>query len=252
VLEKSQSTPSPSSTTEDQKPTDSPQTIKVSQLRKIASIYFNNNEYFLDAEDRKILSDSASWFTGDNQHSCFIEGNTDIKRGVDNVLLSKNRAEAVRKYMMRNLLIYNCSSVWFASTRPVAFGTSQKALSMNRRVDIFVKESVEEAPQVTQSSVAKISLDLMRITFNRNEYFLDARDRAILLRNVTTAIKARCLNITLQGSRDTTKGLPNETIAENRAKAVKIFMRAQYPLLKFIVAPAAISSNREVAISCSS
>jgi outer membrane protein OmpA-like peptidoglycan-associated protein len=219
-------------------------------LKKVGTIYFNNNEYFLDAGDRKILSQLAISFNENQVQSVFIEGNTDIRQGVDNVLLSQNRAEAVRNFLLNRNSLPSYSTMWFAASKPVAVGTSPQALSANRRVDIYIPMVVEESITPAQAQEKKIVMTLNPVTFNRNEYFLDAGDRATLVNDVANAVKNKCTKITLRGSRDATNGKPNATIVENRVKAVQAFMKPQYPALRFGVQPAFISATREVQISC--
>jgi uncharacterized repeat protein (TIGR02543 family) len=238
-------TPKPTPT-----PTPTPTAIKVSKLKKVGTIYFNNNEYFLDAGDRKTLVDLADSFKIDEIQSVFIEGNTDVRQGVDNILLSQNRAEAVRNYLFNRNSNPTYSTMWFAASKPVAVGTSLQALAANRRVDIYVPMLVEEVVAPIQAAEKKIVMTFGPIAFNRNEYFLDAGDRATLVNNVANAVKNKCTKITLRGSRDATNGKPNATIVDNRVKAVQAFMKVQYPALRFGVQPAFISPTREVLISC--
>jgi outer membrane protein OmpA-like peptidoglycan-associated protein len=219
-------------------------------LKKVGTIYFNNNEYYLDAGDRKTLLSLADSFKIDGIHSVFIEGNADIRQGVDNDLLSQNRAEAVRNYLFSRNSNPTYSTMWFAATRPVAVGTSPQALAENRRVDIYVPILVEEVLTPTQTAERKIVMTLRPVAFNRNEYFLDAGDRATLVNDVATAVKNKCTKIALRGSRDVTNGKPNATIVDNRVKAVQAYMKVQYPALRFGVQPAFISPTRDVRISC--
>jgi outer membrane protein OmpA-like peptidoglycan-associated protein len=220
-------------------------------MEKIGTIYFKNNEYFLDAKDRTELKEISQQINDANFKTVIIQGNTDIKQGVDNFWLSKARAEAVSNYLsgLASAPLYN--RVWYASRRPVAIGIDKVSLALNRRVEIYAQVSVEK-PASTGSVEPKqtISMTFDDISFNRNEAFLDAGDRKSLLNTVQIMAKSGCTQVFLKGSHDSSKGSVNAFIGTNRAKAVRKFMAGLLPSLKFRMEPEFVSTERVVEIRC--
>jgi uncharacterized repeat protein (TIGR02543 family) len=247
-------TPSPSPTAKPSasaKPIVKPDTVKASALQRIGSIYFRNNEYFLDAKDRSALYEISIQIRSKNFKTIIVQGNTDVKKGVDNYWLSKARAESVSGYLTKlaKSPIYN--RVWYAAKRPAAIGLDKKSLALNRRVEIYAQVVIEK-PKPASSASAKPALarSYPSISFNRNESFLDAGDRKSLLATVQSMAKLECTNVYLKGSRDSSNGSVNSYIVTNRVSAVKRFMSDILPTLKFQVEPEVISENREVTIRC--
>ncbi|CAN2183788.1 Listeria/Bacterioides repeat [Candidatus Nanopelagicaceae bacterium] len=248
--------PSPSaSATPDATPkptvTPKPTTVKVSELKLIGTIYFNNNEYFLDAKDRSSLVEISTLVKKSKFETVLIQGNTDIKQGVDNYWLSKSRAEAVSNYLadLANGPFYN--RVWYASKRPIAVGLDKKSLALNRRVEIYAQVTVEKlTAAVTTASQAPLARSFEAISFNRNEYFLDAADRKSLVDSVQNMAKLGCAQVYLKGSHDKTRSSVNAYIGANRVNAVKKFMAGLLPTLKFSIEPEFVSADRVVQIRC--
>ena len=215
-------------------------------------IYFNTNEYFLDATDRKTISSISMQVRTMQQPVITVEGNTDIKKGVDNVWLSKARAEAVANLLSKDISDNSISVAWYASTRPAVVGLDKQALAKNRRVEIFAIQQLPVAQESTTSKAANlnVSRSFDPITFNRNEYFLDAGDRKALIGYAQEMEVARCMNISVVGTRDATRGGLNETIALLRAKAVADYLKSIDGRLKIARLSQAISNVREAAVSC--
>jgi outer membrane protein OmpA-like peptidoglycan-associated protein len=213
-------------------------------------VYFNNNEYFIDGTDIATIKEVAAQLKKTHYKEVLIKGNTDIKLGVDNVWLSKARAEAVANTLNRYLKVPNLIRAWYASTKPVAIGLDKASLAKNRRVEIYALEEVDAAPSPTPAVTAtseKISFN--PVTFNRNEYFLSAQARKDLVADVQNLYKSGCTKVTLVGTEDGTRGgLPDLGLL--RAKAVRDFMKSLNPALTFDSLKKAISITREVRISC--
>ncbi len=231
--------------------TPKPTTVKVSELKQIGTIYFNNNEYFLDAKDRSSLVEISALVKSSKFETVIIQGNTDIKQGVDNYWLSKARAEAVSKYLasLTNGPFYN--RVWYASKHPIAVGLDKKSLALNRRVEIYAQVTVEKPTvAVTGAPQVPVSRGFDSISFNRNEYFLDATDRKSLVETVQSMAKLGCTQVYLKGSHDKTKSSVNAYIGANRVNAVKKFMAGLLPSLKFSIEPEFVSADRVVQIRC--
>jgi outer membrane protein OmpA-like peptidoglycan-associated protein len=241
-------TPSPTPTA-----TKKPQSMKTSALTLVGTVYFNNNEYFIDGSDIATIKGVAAQLKKTHYKEVLVKGNTDIKLGVDNVWLSKARAEAVANTLNKYLKVPNLIRAWYASTKPVAIGLDKASLAKNRRVEIYALEEVDATAAPTPSPQASVStgdLILTPVSFNRNEYFLSAQARKDLVADVQNLFKAGCRNVALVGTEDGTRGgLPNMGLL--RAKAVRDFMKSLDPALTFDSLKKAISINREVRISCS-
>ena len=223
----------------------------ISQLKKVAVIYFNTNEYFLDTEDRSRITAAALAIKNSSVKMVYVEGNTDVKKGVDNIWLSRARAEAVSDLLHSLVSKATVNRMWYADKRPVAPGVSKADLALNRRVEIFIPVTAEKMQSSTSSTPqVKFSRNFTPVTFNRNDFYLDAKDRKTLQRMAGSAAAIKCLNISLIGSRDSTKGTPNETIALDRIRAVRNYLHALYPAFRFVSEDVRISSTREVQISC--
>jgi outer membrane protein OmpA-like peptidoglycan-associated protein len=228
-----------------------PKTVVVTQMEKIGTIYFKNNEYFLDARDRTELKEISQHINNANFKTVIIQGNTDIKQGVDNVWLSKARAEAVSNYLsgLASAPFYN--RVWYASRRPVAIGIDKVSLALNRRVEIYAQVTMEKPASIGSIEPKQtISKTFDDISFNRNEAFLDASDRKSLLNIVRLMAKSGCTQVFLKGSHDRTKSAINEHIGNNRANAVRKFMAGLLPSLTFRMEPEFVSAERVVEIRC--
>jgi len=241
-------TPSPTPTA-----TKKPQSMKTSALTLVGTVYFNNNEYFIDGTDIATIKGVAAQLKKTPYKEVLVKGNTDIKQGVDNVWLSKARAEAVANTLNKYLSVPNLIRAWYASSMPVAIGLDKASLAKNRRVEIYALEEVDATATPTPSPKASVSagdLILTPVTFNRNEYFLSAQARKDLVADVQKLFKAGCRYVALVGTEDGTRGgLPNMGLL--RAKAVRDFMKSLDPALTFDSLKKAISITREVRISCS-
>jgi hypothetical protein len=218
----------------------------------IGVVYFNSNEYFLDAEDRKTLDDLIIFIKNVNHQSLTVSGHTDSQDGLDSYWLSNIRAETVANYITKYVQIPALNRIWNASTKPAAIGLDSKSLSLNRRVEIYLP--VEDVvPILSPSTVAKtpVKKSYKSISFNRNEYFLDAGDRKSILSTVKSMAKIGCTKVFLKGSSEKTKGSAGFNIATSRVKAVKKYMLTLLPKLKITSESSFVSSLRVVKIRCS-
>jgi outer membrane protein OmpA-like peptidoglycan-associated protein len=110
-----------------------------SVMRKIGTIYFASGTYLLDAKSMSTLKALAVKIASSNPTVVLSYGHTDNRGGVNNTLLSKNRARAVAKLLRSLLPGQKLASGWFASTKPITTGTSALDLARNRRVEIYIK-----------------------------------------------------------------------------------------------------------------
>ena len=230
-----------------------PGTTAMSQLKRIGIVYFNTNEYFLDVQDRKSLRAIASKISDSGPTVVYVEGNTDARKGVDNVWLSKSRAEAVSSFLQKSFSPPLYNRMWFAASRPAAPNITKADLALNRRVEIFVPQILDNSnKELSETPALKIAKSFPSITFNRNDYFLDAKDRVTLKDIVKDAADEKCTIFSLVGTRDQSIGVNNSNIAENRVNAVRRYITNIYPKIQFKNIQIQTSSVREVRISCSS
>jgi outer membrane protein OmpA-like peptidoglycan-associated protein len=108
-------------------------------MRKIGSIYFASGTYLLDAKSISTLKALAAKISSTNPAVVLSYGHTDNRGGVDNSLLSKNRAKAAAKILRSLLPGQKLATGWFAATKPINTGTSARDLAKNRRVEIYIK-----------------------------------------------------------------------------------------------------------------
>lgn len=67
-----------------------------------------------------------------------VQGHTDIRGGVDNSVLSRNRAQETIKFLQRLLPDVKFKIGYFASTKPAADNSTKEGLAANRRVEIAI------------------------------------------------------------------------------------------------------------------
>jgi outer membrane protein OmpA-like peptidoglycan-associated protein len=108
-------------------------------MKKIGTIYFASGTYFINDASKKAIKDLALAVTKSNPSTILTYGHTDKKGGTDNLLLSQNRAKAVARLIRGLLPDQKIVTGWYASSKPVATGTSKAGLAKNRRVEIYIK-----------------------------------------------------------------------------------------------------------------
>jgi len=107
-------------------------------MKKLATVRFALNTYYLNAEAKIALKKIAAVIMQSPIKTVLIYGNTDIQKGVDNVWLSHQRAISAFTYIRTFLSGKTIKLGWFAGTKPVASGKTQSAYAKNRRVEIWV------------------------------------------------------------------------------------------------------------------
>jgi outer membrane protein OmpA-like peptidoglycan-associated protein len=124
--------------------TDKPEIKVVNQqptkkMEKIGTVYFASGTYFFNDAAKKTLAKIAGLIRSKSPEVILSYGHSDIKGGIDNVLLSKNRAMAVRKYLSAALDGRKIGTGWYAATKPINLGKNLSDLAKNRRVEVFIK-----------------------------------------------------------------------------------------------------------------
>jgi outer membrane protein OmpA-like peptidoglycan-associated protein len=112
--------------------------VALPELKTLGKVYFNTDEYFLDAKDRKYLKAVANKAKKTGSKSVLILGHTDVKKGVDNTWLSKSRANAVAKFLKQFDIKAKITEAWFGPRKPAKTGLDKVSLALNRRVEIYL------------------------------------------------------------------------------------------------------------------
>ena len=98
-------------------------------------VYFDTDEYAIDAEDRAILDSQATWLQRNPTVRVTIEGHAD-ERGTReyNLALGDRRANAAKNYLAsRGVNPARMNVISWGKERPVAEGSDESAWAQNRR-----------------------------------------------------------------------------------------------------------------------
>ena len=87
----------------------------------------NNDKLNAIARTAKILKYTKIW----------LYGYTDIKKGVDNTWLSRQRANNARSYLQNLLPKVSIHIKYFGPANPAAKGKNRAAFTLNRRVEVY-------------------------------------------------------------------------------------------------------------------
>lgn len=109
------------------------------EMSKLGTVHFALGSTALSNTAKSSLSLLAARLNSMTNHTVLLYGNSDSQTGVNNSLLSKDRAIAVRDYILPLLKGKVINIGWFAATKPAVVGTSKSAYAANRRVEIWVK-----------------------------------------------------------------------------------------------------------------
>lgn len=101
-------------------------------------VYFDTNKFNLDAKDRADIRAVAKIIIEQGFKNIVVNGHTDLRGGVDNQVLSRNRSNATFNYLKELVPGLNVTIGAFASTKPAVKGTSAEALASNRRAEVGV------------------------------------------------------------------------------------------------------------------
>ena len=109
------------------------------QMHKIGTIYFANGTSFINDAGKKTLDKVIAIIQQQGPEVILSYGHTDIKGGVDNTALSRNRAKVTADYLSQALAGTKVKSGWFAATQPISTGETKADLAKNRRAEIYIK-----------------------------------------------------------------------------------------------------------------
>ena len=123
-------------------PTPSPAATNVqptAEMKKVETFYMASGSYFLNDATKISLKALALGFNASDIKQILVYGHTDSRGGVDNTWLSQQRAKAVANYLRPLLRDKKVLIGWYASSKPLANGSSKSDLAKNRRVEIYTK-----------------------------------------------------------------------------------------------------------------
>lgn len=98
-------------------------------------VYFDTDQYNIDAEDSAKLQTQAQYFNQYSNVSFTIEGHAD-ERGTReyNLALGERRANAAKNYLVSlGIPASRIRTVSYGKERPVALGSNESAWAQNRR-----------------------------------------------------------------------------------------------------------------------
>ena len=124
-------TPTPTPTATNVQPT--------SEMKKVGTFNMASGSYFLNDAAKLSLKALALKINATEVKQVLVYGHTDSRGGVNNTWLSQQRAKAVANYLRPLLRGKKLAIGWYASSKPIATGTSKADLAKNRRVEIYVK-----------------------------------------------------------------------------------------------------------------
>lgn len=104
-------------------------------------ISYETNSYELDSSAYPYIDQLLKWLDDNKKLSIEIRGHTDnVGSSSSNLLLSKNRAESVRKYLIgKGVNPSRINSKGFGETIPIDNNDSEIGRAKNRRTEIIVK-----------------------------------------------------------------------------------------------------------------
>jgi peptidoglycan-associated lipoprotein len=108
-------------------------------MEKVGTVYMASGSYSLNDATKLTLKAIALKINASGAKSILVYGHTDNRGGVNNTVLSQNRAKAVANYLRPLLTVKKISIGWYASRKPLNTGSSASALAQNRRVEIYTK-----------------------------------------------------------------------------------------------------------------
>jgi outer membrane protein OmpA-like peptidoglycan-associated protein len=106
---------------------------------KVGTVYMASGSYSLNDATRITLKAIALKINASDATSVLVYGHTDSRGGVNNTVLSQNRAKAVANFLRPLLKGKKISVGWYASRKPAVVGNSAADLAKNRRVEVYAR-----------------------------------------------------------------------------------------------------------------
>jgi peptidoglycan-associated lipoprotein len=105
------------------------------QMQGDDTIYFDYDQYNIDAEDQQALARQAQWLMRYPNKRATIEGHCDERGTRDyNLALGERRANAAKNYLVSlGIEPGRLTTVSYGKERPIALGSNETAWARNRR-----------------------------------------------------------------------------------------------------------------------
>ena len=105
-------------------------------------VFFDTDQYNIDAEDRATLDTQATWLLRNTGVRVTIEGHADERGTRDyNLALGDRRANAAKNYLeARGVAASRMTVISYGKERPEALGSDENAWAQNRRAVTVVPE----------------------------------------------------------------------------------------------------------------
>lgn len=105
-----------------------------------SGVYFDTAKYNVNEASQTLLNKLSNIMKEYDQTNVVVAGHTDsVGSAESNLLLSKNRAEAVTNYMIgRGLSVGRFTTVWDGETQPAASNDTPEGRAKNRRVQLAI------------------------------------------------------------------------------------------------------------------
>jgi outer membrane protein OmpA-like peptidoglycan-associated protein len=107
------------------------------QIKPLNNIYFTTNFWGLTKANNDKLNAIAKTVNSAKYSKLWIYGYTDIKKGVDNTWLSRQRSNSVRSYLQKLLPKTLIQIKYFGPANPAAKAKTAAAYALNRRVEVY-------------------------------------------------------------------------------------------------------------------
>ena len=116
--------------------------IEVGQVYKINNINFATNSYALNPQAQAIISEFKEFLITNPSVKVKIQGHTDdVGKASDNLILSRNRAKAVKEFLVEGgIEASRLSSEGFGQNQPVADNNTIDGRAANRRTEFKIIE----------------------------------------------------------------------------------------------------------------
>jgi OOP family OmpA-OmpF porin len=148
---------------------------------RLRSIHFPVGKAVVMPENYDLLSKVQQVINKFNDPKVTIEGHTDSTGSNDvNELLSQQRAEAVRQYLVGNGIIREdiVMAVGYGSARPLATNATEEGRAVNRRIDVIITPDTDTS-QAQESLQLQESIKTQRIeNTNKNDRVNSQRNNA--------------------------------------------------------------------------
>ncbi len=122
--------------------------LTIQVIRKVIKnyklpVYFESNKFNITEENKKAIDDLFNQMTAKKEMKIEIGAHTDDEGGNNfNQLLSQNRANAIRSYLVsKGINESRIIAKGYGENKPVADNTTQIGKSQNRRVEISVTQT---------------------------------------------------------------------------------------------------------------